>query len=148
MEMKPDYKELFGFLNAHEVDYVVVGAVALAFHGIPRYTGDIDVLIARTPANAARMMAALTEFGFGNVGLSAADFEAKDNVVQLGVPPVRIDVMTAIDGVSWDEAAGSRISGDYGGVPVWVISREMLIKNKKATGRLKDLADVEALEEQ
>ncbi|HEX6792013.1 MAG TPA: hypothetical protein VF247_11940 [Candidatus Krumholzibacteria bacterium] len=146
--MKPDYKELFELLNAHEVEYVIVGAVALAFHGIPRYTGDIDVLVARTPTNAARLMAALTEFGFGKVGLMAADFEAKDNVVQLGVPPVRIDIMTSIDGVAWDEAVASRVSGDYGGVPVWVIGREMMIKNKRATGRLKDLADVEALEEQ
>lgn len=148
MEMRPDYKELFELLNAHEVEYVIVGAVALGFYGIPRYTGDVDVLIARTPTNASHLMAALTEFGFGSVGLSTADFEAKDNVVQLGVPPVRIDIMTSIEGVQWEEATASRTTGDYGGVPVWVIGRDMLIKNKKALGRLKDLADVEALEEQ
>lgn len=148
MEMRPDYKELFELLNAHEVEYVIVGAVALGFYGIPRYTGDVDVFISRTPTNAERIMAALTDFGFGNIGLTTADFEAKDNVVQLGVPPVRIDIMTSIEGVGWAEASASKTSGDYGGVAVWVIGRDMLIKNKKALGRLKDLADVEALEEQ
>ena len=148
METKPDYKELFGLLNAHGVNYVIVGAYALAFHGVPGHTGDVDVLGEAATSNAALAMAALTEFGFGAVGLKASDFEVADKVVQLGVPPVRIDIMTSIDGVSWDDAIASRAAGDYGGVPVWVIGRDMLIKNKRSTGRLKDLADVEALEEQ
>jgi hypothetical protein len=144
METQQDYKELFELLNANAVSYVIVGAHALAFHGVPRYTGDVDILVQPAAGNAARVVKALKAFGFGALGLSVDDF-TKDHVVQLGVPPVRVDFMTAIEGISWAEALASRVAGKYGEVPIWYLGREALIKNKKATGRLQDLADVEAL---
>ena len=146
METQSDYKELFALLNAHGVDYVIVGAYALAFHGVPRNTGDVDILVEATSSNARRVVAALNAFGFGSVGLTEQDFTMKDHVVQLGVPPLRVDFMTSIESVSWAEATGSKVSGSYGGIPIWFLGRDTLIKNKKATGRLRDLADVEALE--
>lgn len=92
-------------------------------------------------------MAALGEFGFGSVGLTAEDFENDDMVVQLGVPPVRVDIITSITGVSWEDAFTGRVSGKYGDVPVFYLGREQFVANKRAIGRLKDLADVEALGE-
>ena len=148
MVTQSDYKELFTSLNAHSVDYVIVGAFALAFHGIPRNTGDVDILVEATPSNAKRVMAALNAFGLGDIGLTESDFTKKDHVVQIGVAPVRVDFMTSINGVTWSEAAASRLASDYDGVPIWLLSREALIKNKRATGRPRDLADVQALEEQ
>ena len=144
METQSDYKELFELLNANAVSYVIVGAYALAFHGVPRYTGDVDILVEPTAENAARVVNALEAFGFGAVGLGVDDF-TKDHVVQLGVPPLRVDFMTAIEGVPWADAAGSRVAGQYGEVPIWYLGRDALVKNKKATGRLQDLADIEAL---
>jgi 2-keto-3-deoxy-L-rhamnonate aldolase RhmA len=146
METQSDYKELFALLNAHGVDYVIVGAYALAFHGVPRNTGDVDVLVEATSANARRVIAALNAFGFGSAGLTEQDFTMKDHVIQLGVPPLRVDFMTSIESVPWAEAAASKVSGNYGGVPIWFLGRDALIKNKKATGRLRDRADIEALE--
>ena len=144
METQSDYKELFELLNANAVSYVIVGAYALAFHGVPRYTGDVDILVEPTAENATRVISALKAFGFGAVGLDVDDF-TKDHVVQLGVPPLRVDFMTAIEGVSWADALASRVTGKYGEVPIWYLGKEALIKNKTATGRLQDLADVEAL---
>jgi len=144
METQSDYKELFELLNANAVSYVIVGAYALAFHGFPRHTGDIDILVEPTTANARRILDALKTFGFGNVGLSEDDF-TRDQVVQLGQPPLRIDFMTAIEGVPWADALASRVPGNYGGVPIWYLGRDELIRNKKATGRLQDLADIETL---
>ncbi|MFC1601193.1 nucleotidyltransferase [Candidatus Sumerlaeota bacterium] len=145
MEAQPDFKELLELLNAHAVEFVIVGAQALAFHGAPRYTGDLDVYVRPSAQNAERIMAALERFGFGDVGLSASDFAAPDKVVQLGHPPVRIDLMTSLSGVTWDEVAGGAAQTSYGGVPVRHIGRQQFITNKKACGRQKDLADIEAL---
>jgi hypothetical protein len=145
METQSDYRELFELLNANGVDYVIVGAYALAFHGLPRHTGDVDIFVEPTPENAGRVLETLNAFGFGSVGLSVNDF-LKDQVVQLGVPPLRIDFMTAIEGVSWAEATASRLKCNYGDVPIWYLGRDALIKNKKATGRPQDLTDVTALE--
>lgn len=148
MVTQSDYKELFTLLNAHSVDYVIVGAFALAFHGVPRNTGDVDILVQPTEHNAKRVIAALDAFGLGDLGITEGDLTKEDHVIQIGVAPVRVDFMTSLSGVTWTEAASSRIESDYDGVPIWLLSREALIKNKKATGRQRDLADVEALEEQ
>jgi hypothetical protein len=148
MVTQSDYKELFTSLNAHSVEYVIVGAFALAFHGVPRNTGDVGILVDAAPSNAKRVIAALAAFGFGDVGLTESDFTKADHVIQIGVAPVRVDFMTSINGVTWSEAASSRVASDYDGVPIWFLSREALIKNKKATGRPRDLADIQALEEQ
>lgn len=147
MEVQPDYSELFALLNAHNVEYVVVGAHALAFHGAPRFTGDLDLFVRPVRENARRILAALAEFGFGSVNLSEKDFLAQDRVVQLGVAPVRVDFVTALSGISWDEAAAGMVAGDYGDQRVHYLGRDELIRNKRVTGRQKDLADIEALEE-
>ncbi len=148
MEVQKDFRDLLELLNAHKVEYMIVGAYALAFHGAPRYTGDIDIFVRPDPENAQRVMAALNDFGFGSAGLTAADFEIGDKVVQLGFPPVRVDIVTSITGVSWEEAASGRVEGIYGNIPVNYIGREQFILNKRVLGRKKDLADLEALGEE
>ena len=147
MKIEHDFKELLISLNSHHVEYLLVGAYALAFHGVPRYTGDLDVFINPDAANYRRVIEALNDFGFGSVGLSSDDFEKPDQVVQLGVPPVRIDLITGISGVSWDEADRHAVHADLDRVPVRFIARNHLIMNKRAAGRKKDLADLEALGE-
>ena len=147
METQPDFRELLALFNAHHVEYMVIGGYALAFHGAPRFTGDLDLLVKPDTANAQRILAALEAFGFASVGLTRSDFEPPDQVVQLGVPPVRIDLITSITGVSWDEAFAGRTAGRYGDLPVDYIGREQFIANKRATGRQKDVADLEALGE-
>lgn len=146
MEAQPDYKELLELFNAREVEFLIVGAYALAFYGSPRTTGDIDLLINPSPENAARVLAALDDFGFGSLGLTADDFQTPERVVQLGVPPVRIDILTSLSGITWDEARNGKQPGSYGDVPVFFIGKTEYIKNKRATGRKKDEADIEALE--
>lgn len=148
MEAQPDFKELLALFGVHAVEYVVVGAHALAWHGAPRYSGDLDLYVRPDAENARRVLAALDEFGFGSVGLSEADFTEPDKVVQLGRPPVRIDLMTSMSGVSWDDVSAHAIAADYDGVPVALIAREQLVANKRACGRKKDLADLEALGEE
>jgi len=147
MEAQKDFKELLALFNEHKVEYVIVGGYALAFHGAPRYTGDIDILIHPDTANAHRILSALDEFGFGTVDLMAGDFEKTENVIQLGVPPVRVDIITSITGVSWEDACAGRIQGKYGDIPVYYIGRKQFISNKRAVARKKDLADLEALGE-
>jgi hypothetical protein len=146
MEIQPDFKELLVLFNEQNIEYLIVGGYALAFHGAPRYTGDLDILVRPDPANAQRILNALTLFGFGLLGLAAADFENPERVIQLGEPPVRIDLITSITGVSWEEAFSSRMLGNYGDVPVYFLGRESFIQNKRAIGRAKDLADIEALD--
>lgn len=148
MEIQLDFKDLLALFNAHKVDYIIVGAYALAFHGAPRYTGDMDIYVKPDLENARRILAALDEFGFGAVGLSPTDFEKPDKVIQLGVPPVRVDLVTSITGVTWDEAFLGKVEGKYGNVPVHFIGRDHFILNKRALGRKKDLADLEALGEE
>lgn len=148
MEVQPDFKELLELFNAHKVEYVIVGGYALAFHGAPRYTGDIDILVKPDSTNANRILKALEEFGFGSVGLTAADFQYPEKVVQLGVPPVRIDIMTSITGVSSEEVFSDSVNGKYGNVDVQYIGRNNFISNKRTTKRKKDLADLEALGEE
>ncbi len=147
MESKTDYRELLALFNAHEVRYLIIGAYALAFHGAPRYTGDLDILVQPEAENGGRILRALEEFGFGSLGLTVDDFSVPDRVVQLGVPPVRVDIVTSITGVSWDEAEKSRVEGRFGSVPVSYIGKDAFLRNKRALGRIKDLADAEALGE-
>ena len=148
MEVQKDFKEFLELLNDHKVKYLIVGGYALAFHGAPRLTGDIDILIKPDDENAIGILNALNEFGFGSVGLKKEDFLFPDKVTQLGNPPVRIDIITSISGVSWDEAYKGRIEGMYGNVTVNYIGLNHLIQNKRATGRKKDMADLEALGEE
>ena len=148
MEVQQDFRELLALFNKHEVDYVIVGAYALAFHGVPRYTGDLDILVRPQPANAERIIQALHEFGFGSVGLTAADFEVEGKVIQLGFSPIRIDIMTSITGISWEQARAGSTTGSFGDLTVPYIGKAEFISNKRALGRKRDLADLEALGEE
>ncbi len=145
MEVQQDFKDLLALFNAHKVDYLIVGTYALAYHGAPRYTGDMAILVRPSPENAHRILKALEAFGFGSVGLTAEDFTVPDKMIQLGVAPVRIDIVTSITGVSWEEAAAGRVQGNYGDIIVYFIGRKEFIRNKQALGRKKDQADLEAL---
>jgi len=147
MAVQPDFRDLLALFGKHDVECMIVGAYALAFHGAPRFTGDIDIFVRPDPQNAERILAALAEFGFGSVGLTAQDFTEPGQVIQLGVPPVRVDLITSLTGVSWDQAYRGRAEGTYGRVRVNYIGREQFVANKKATGRKRDLADLEALGE-
>jgi len=146
MEAQSDFKELLTLFNAKGVEYIIVGAYALAHLGAPRATGDLDILVRSTPDNAEAVLAALNDFGFGSLGLSTTDFTTPAQVVQLGHPPVRIDLLTTISGVTWEQADENAIPGDYGSEPVRYLGRAEFIANKKACGRPQDLADIEALE--
>lgn len=147
MEVHPDFRELLALFNGQKVEYIIVGAYALAYHGAPRFTGDIDVYVRPTPENAARILKALEAFGFGSLGLKSEDFQKPEQVIQLGVPPVRIDLITSITGVTWEQAAAGRVCGKYGDVDVCYLGRDEYAENKRATGRKKDVADLEALGE-
>lgn len=147
MEVQPDFRELLALFNAHKVDYLIVGAYALAHYGSPRATGDIDILVRPDEQNAQAILKALGEFGFGSLGLTAQDFSVPDKVIQLGVAPVRIDIVTSLTGVSWKQASAGHKNGFYGDVPVRYIGRADLLANKRALGRKKDIADLEALGE-
>jgi len=148
MEIQKDFKELLELFNAHKVDYIIVGGYALAFHGAPRFTGDIDLLVKADSENAKRVLGALEEFGFGSLGLSEADFVLPNNVIQLGVSPVRVDIMTSLTAVGWEKAQADRVQGNYGDTPAYFISKADFIVNKRALGRKRDLADLEALGQQ
>jgi hypothetical protein len=148
MEVQQDFKELLELFNGHKVEYMIVGAYALAFHGAPRFTGDIDIFVRPSSQNAKRVLSALADFGFGSLNLTIDDFQNPNAVVQLGSPPVRIDLINSIKGVTWEEADREKQAGLYGNVPVCFLGREQYIANKRATGRQKDLADLEALGEE
>lgn len=145
MNLQEDLKEFVELLNSLDVRFLIVGAFAVAYHGYPRYTSDIDIFVDRSAENAELLLKAIHEFGFGDIGLSKDDFMHKDKVIQLGVAPNRLDLMTSISGVSFEEAWSSRELGELGGITVPFISRDMLKRNKAATGRSRDLADLEQL---
>jgi len=147
VETQQDFKELLELFNSHGVDYIIVGSYALAYYGAPRYTGDIDLFVRPDKKNAEKIMKALDDFGFGSLDISAGDFSMPNKVIQLGRQPVRIDIMTSLSGVTWDESYAGRVEGKYGDITVHYIGREQFIKNKRSIGRLKDLADIEAINE-
>ncbi len=145
MDVQPDFRDLFAALNAAGADYLVVGAHALAAHGHVRATKDLDVWVRATAQNAERVMCALEEFGAPTARVTAEDFASAGTVFQIGVAPIRIDILTTIDGVVFEDAWAHRVLTRYGDEPVHVISRDDLIKNKRAAGRPQDLADIDAL---
>ena len=147
MELSPDLSQLLQLFHSHRVDCIVVGAHALAFYGAPRFTGDLDLLVSPSEDNGERIVLALEAFGMGGLGIRARDFTVNDQVIQLGNPPSRVDLLTGISGVTFAEATESAVDGTLGGIPVRYLGRDTLIANKRATGRLKDLADIEALGE-
>jgi hypothetical protein len=139
-----DWLEFIRLLNAKGVEYLIVGGHAVALHGRARLTQDIDFYCRRSDENVARLMEVLDEFGFATLGLSSSDFLSNFGV-QLGYAPNRIDIVMAIEGVEFDEAQKTRVAAEIGGLNVWVISKDLLIKNKLALGRPRDLADVHDL---
>ena len=147
MELDKDFNEFVKLLGDNRVRFLVVGGYAVAAHGLPRYTGDFDAWIWLDAGNAELLITALDEFGFGGLGLTAGDFIEPGVVVQLGYPPNRIDILTSIDGVNFDEAWQRRFEIEIDGRTVSFIGRHDLIVNKTAAGRPQDLADVARLSE-
>jgi hypothetical protein len=143
--MGTDFEELLALFLAHGVEFVVVGGHAVAFHAKPRYTKDIDVFVRASTENGNRICAALDEFGFGGIGLEPGDFAVAGPMVQLGMPPNRVDILTSITGVSFDEAWQSRVQGHLGRTTVHYIGRAELIENKRAADRPQDRVDVALL---
>jgi hypothetical protein len=144
--VNPDFKELLLAFNAHNVEYLIVGAHALAAHGHVRATKDLDLWVRPDDQNAHRVLRALSDFGAPPGDLTANDLSRKDTIFQIGMPPLRIDIITGIDGVEFAEAWPDRLAITFGGVPAPVISRHHLLTNKRTAARLQDLADVEQLE--
>ena len=146
-ELNADFRDLLLAFAGERVEFVIVGAYALALHGAPRFTGDFDVFVRPSPANGQRVWRALVRFGapVAAAGVTAADFEMPGVVYQIGLPPSRIDVLTEISGVTFDEAWAKREAADLEGYVVHFIGRAALIRNKEAAGRPKDLADVARL---
>lgn len=144
-----DFVDILSCLNEASVDFVIVGAHALAVHGVPRATGDLDILVRPDADNADRVFQALVRFGapIAAHGLTPTDFQTPGTVYQMGLPPHRIDVLTEISGVTFDQAIAAAITARFGTQPARFIGIDAMIRNKRATGRTKDLADAEALEE-
>jgi hypothetical protein len=145
MIFNQDFKEFIASLNACQVKYLVIGGYAVALHGYPRYTKDLDIWIDRTPANAKRMVKALSAFGFGSLGLQEADFLEVDQIIQLGYPPNRIDILTSVPGVEFKSCFKAKVQVKIEDTSVNFIDLENLRKNKQASGRLQDLADLDNL---
>jgi hypothetical protein len=147
LDLAPDFSEFCALLRARHVEFVIVGAHALAFHGSPRFTGDLDVLIRPTIENAERLLQAISDFGFDDVPLTPAQVIEPARLIEMGVAPVQIHVMSDISGVTWEEVWNTRDSGRLGPEQVAFIGREAFLRNKRAAGRPRDLADIDALRE-
>ena len=143
---EPDFAELLRLFNKHDVRYCVVGAFAVAAYGHPRYTKDLDVFVWPQKGNGERICRALRDFGFGSLAINPADFAKKGRVIQLGYEPVRIDLVTAIDGVTFEQVWKNKRSRKFGPVRVFFIGLDDLIKNKRTSGRKQDLADLQTLQ--
>ena len=144
-KLNQDFREFIGLLEKHAVEYLIVGGYAVAFHGFPRYTGDIDFFVAVSESNATRRLAVFEEFGFGSIGIEKADFQQPDFVVEIGREPRKIQVLTGIDGVTFEECRQHGITETYGGMSLNFIGMDELLRNKQAAARAKDLIDVHAL---
>ncbi len=143
--LPPDFKEFLRLLNSHGVEYLLVGGYAVGYHGYPRATADMDIWVARTPQNAAKLVTVLKEFGFNVPELSPQLFLKENQVIRMGVPPFRIEIVTSASGVTFEECYAARVQAVIDDVEVNIISLEHLKANKKAAGRYKDLDDLEHL---
>ncbi|MBF0318483.1 MAG: hypothetical protein HQL01_01585 [Nitrospirae bacterium] len=144
--LHPDFREFVGLLIGKEVEYLIVGGYAVGFHGHPRYTGDLDIWIRATEENAEKMICVVDDFGFSSFGLRLEDFLTPGNIIQLGFPPVRIDILTTVDGVEFADCYQQRITTMDSGIELNIIGLECLKANKRAAGRPGDLADLANLE--
>jgi hypothetical protein len=145
--LTPDFREFVELLIKHKVEYLIAGGYAVGIYGHPRYTGDLDIWLNRTEENAIKIIATVKEFGFQSFNLSPQDFLKKENVIQLGYPPLRIDLLTDLDGVSFSECFANKIEVELEGLKVNFIGYADLIKNKTSTGRPIDLDDIENMKE-
>jgi hypothetical protein len=143
--MNQDFREFIQSLNDNQVRYLVIGGYAVAFHGYPRYTKDLDIWIEPSPENAANLVKALEQFGFGSLNLQISDFVTPDRVIQLGYPPNRIDLITTPSGVTFEDCFAAKVEVIIEDLVLNFIDLENLKQNKKASGRLQDLADLENL---
>ncbi len=146
MTLSKDSREFLESLNFRGIEYVIVGAHSLAFHGRPRYTGDLDILVRATPENAAKLVDLLNQFGFAHSGFKESDFTRPEQLIQLGRAPNRIDLLTSITGVTTEQALASKVEAELDGIPVFILSKDALIRNKRAVGRPQDIADLTMLE--
>ena len=144
--LNQDFKEFIQLLNENQVKYLVIGGYAVAVHGHPRYTKDIDIWIEISEENAQKLVKVLTQFGFEDLGLTSDDFQTPNQIIQLGYPPNRIDLITNPDGIDFQTCYDSKIEVILNDVPVRFINLDNLKKNKLASGRLQDLADLEKLQ--
>ena len=140
-----DFKDFLKLLNAHKVEYLIIGGYAVGYHGYPRATADIDIWVAMNPVNADKIVASLKEFGFNSPDLSPELFLKEKQIIRMGNPPFRIEIATTISGVNFSECYAERISDNLDGVKVNLISLKHLKANKKASGRHQDIADLEHL---
>jgi len=141
----PDFEEFFRLLNVHKVKYLVVGGYAFAVHAFPRFTNDLDIWIETDVKNAEKILQVLHDFGFKELEVTIEDLTNPDRIIQLGYPPLRIDLLTDIDGVDFSTAWGNKDSSSYGKQKINIINRELFIRNKLASGRKKDKEDLEKL---
>ena len=145
MATNPDFRDLFAALSAQGADFLVVGGHAVMLYTQPRYTKDLDVWVRPTSENAERVFQALADFGAPLVNVKVEDFAAPGTIFQIGVAPNRVDILTSLEGIEFEQAWAARTKSTYGGVPIGVLSAEDLIANKRAVARPQDLLDVEAL---
>jgi len=145
MNIQPDFEEFLQLLEKHKVDYMIVGWYAVAFHGYPRFTKDIDIFFDKSPGNVSRLRRALVDFGFQEKDLPPEAFKEKGNILTFGVVPVRIDLVNDIDGLTFGEAKRNTVRGRYGKAKVTFIGLKDLIRNKSSTRRARDKADIEEL---
>lgn len=146
MRLEKDFEEFITLLNEHDVEYLIVGAYAVAYYARPRNTGDIDFFVNNADANITNLLMVLEDFGFGSLELDVDDFKDDDMVLQLGYEPIRIDIMTSISGITFNEAFSNKNKGELGDQVAYFISLVDLITNKRASDRTQDLADAELLE--
>jgi hypothetical protein len=144
-KLNKDFREFIALLEKHAIEYLIVGGYAVAFHGFPRYTGDIDFFVAISENNATGLLAVFEEFGFGDIGIVKADFLEPDFVVEIGREPRKIQILTGIDGVTFEDCRINGITENYGDMSLRFIGIEELLKNKQASARDKDLIDLRAL---
>ncbi|MEO5714600.1 MAG: nucleotidyl transferase AbiEii/AbiGii toxin family protein [Luteolibacter sp.] len=147
MKLHQDIREFIELCLSRKVEFLLVGGYALAFHGAPRFTEDIDLMVLVSPENADRLHRVLVDFGFGEVGITRDDFLQANQVIQLGRAPNRIDILTGVSGVTWEEAWASRTQVNLDGIEIQVIGKLELMRNKQATGRPQDLADLARLQQ-
>lgn len=145
LQVQKEFNQFLELLKRNEVEFLIVGSYARAYHGSPSFTGSIDILVKPSTENAEKIIESLNKFGFGKKGVHAEDLCEEGVIVQLGVSPIRIDIMTSITGVSWEESYNGAVDGMYGDISVKFLGKKQYITNKKAVGRMKDLADIEEI---